>query len=640
VAVYGSGVYDADTYAGLPVDQEVAPRYAVAVTVVVEVAPRYTARREAVVGVVPRYSTRHVVAVDVGARYGMQSVASVDVAPRYGTRQTVSAEYGPRYRSITTVSVDASPRYGTLQMAVVEVAPRYSTPLFASVDAAPRYAVRRTAEVLVAPAYRLLDAAYPSPVMPVPGAASDWSITIEARCGDTVLGVSRAVSAEVTLREGDAASWTVDVLDEDGTHHPENAEGAWHGVMSDNPYDANGDVVRSCSITAREFGQELCFVGLPTSYRYSQMRGNAPLEFTWSGVDRSHKLYREEQTMPTVRSRRGSTVSARSAIQGICDAYGVRLDATRLEDRAVPVQHRQAGKPIDWITELLEVGWETWRMDGDTLTVYFPTPKARAMADWTVDLSSALVEQLGGESNLTAGVSRVTCTRTIEATGRLAEVECYAFGQYSASWSAPAMGIRVRVKQAENGMFSDFLWYDRNGVMRAVTFPRGLGYGDDLLNGSVHGSKSVKFTWGASANVLAAGGAGTVQFIGHAGQSEDSLFGDLSEDVTWTATASSDTYSSDKTAFPRELPDNPLIPNSTWLQRHVDRYLERYGRKSRTRTMRMSHLVLGMRPGDTVREVFAKIHVDRAIYVTEVTHRFSDDPSERYTEYSGVEYVV
>ena len=638
MAVYGSGVYGTDTYAGLPVDQEVAPRYAVTVTV--EVAPRYTARQGAVVGVVPRYSTRHVVAVDVGARYGMQSVASVDVTPRYGTRQAVSAEYSPRYRSFATVSVDASPRYNARQTAVVEVAPRYSTPLFASVDAAPRYAVRRTAEVLVAPVYRILDAAYPSPVMPVPGAASDWSITIEARCGDAVLGVYRAVSAEVTLREGDAASWTVSVLDEDGTHHPENAEGAWHGVMSDNPYDANGDVVRSCSITAREFGQEFCFVGLPTSYRYSQMRGNAPLEFTWSGVDRSHKLYREEQTMPTVRSRRSSTVSARSAIQGICNAYGVRLDATRLEDRAVPVQHRQAGKPIDWITELLEVGWETWRMDGDTLTVYFPTPKAREMADWTVDLSSALVEQLGGESNLTAGVSQVTCTRTIEATGKLAEVECYTFGQYSASWSAPAMGIRVRVKQAENGMFSDFLWYDRNGVMRAVTFPRGLGYGDDLLKGSVHGSKSVKFSWGPSANVLATGGAGTVQFLGHAGQSEDSLFGDLSEDVTWTATASSDAYSSDKTAFPRELPDNPLIPNSTWLQRHVDRYLERYGRKSRTRTMRMSHLVLGMRPGDTVREVFAKIHVDRAIYVTEVTHRFSDDPSERYTEYSGVEYVV
>lgn len=581
MAVYDTGVYDTDTYLNTTVTKSVAARYGLTSWETKSVV----ARHAVTLGVVQSVVARHTVIS--------------------GVRQSVVARYS----------------MGTVERNVVA-----------------RYGVNASVSKSVLPLYRVLDSTA-SPVLSGTTPASDWAITLQAEKSGNRASITRAYYAEVTLRESAPHTWTLRVLDEDGSFNPEKSTSAtWYQRMDDQPYDSGSNYVKKFLLEATYAGQEFSFTGIPTGYRYTATAGNRPLAFEWSGTCQSHKLFREAQTLATVRSTADEVITVTGALGTILAAYGIAYDFHLLAERAVPVQHRQDAKPIDWITELLEVGWDEWRMDGDVFTAYYPRPKALAQADWTCDLGSDLVEEMSVESSLTPAISKVTCTRVIEAGGKLTDpIDLYTFGTYTASWGRPAYGIKHKML-ISGGVASDFKFKDASGTILGVAFPRNASAYPAPLLGAGDGATQVEFTWGEGDDGALSGNLGRLEFSGSFGQREDSLFGSTF-DSTFTHTATSTAYSNDANAFPKELPDNPLIPTPEWLVTHTERYLEKFGRRRRTRSIKLPQLHLGIKPGDTVREKYARLGVDRAVYVTEVTHRFSDNPAERYTTYTALEYV-
>lgn len=150
---------------------------------------------------------------------------------------------------------------------------------------------------------------------------------------------------------------------------------------------------------------------------------------------------------------------------------------------------------------------------------------------------------------------------------------------------------------------------------------------------------SCKYTWGVPAGGGGwAGGGARFRILGTRGQKEDSLFGSTF-DETFTHTEVNAAYIDDPEAFPKELSDNPLIPTPGWMRTHCQRYLQKFGRRARTHTLKLHHLHLLLEPSQTVRLINPRVHADRALYVTEVKHHFSDDPEGRCTEFTALEYL-
>ena len=249
---------------------------------------------------------------------------------------------------------------------------------------------------------------------PATAMVPEFSVDLQAWRPSGAVSIERAYDLAITLRESAAATWELAVRDEDGTYNPDNPTSSiWSQRMTGQAFGPGGHVARQFLVSARYAGMPFQFTGLPTAYGYTQNWRDRTVAFTWRGVDASHRLFREDQTMPDLRSTAREIITVTGAIGTVLDECGIPYDLSALAERAVPFQSRQKAKPIDWVTQLLEVGWEEWRMRGETFVAYYPSPKPKEEAHWTLDFTGALVADYAVESSPTAAVSKVTARRVI-----------------------------------------------------------------------------------------------------------------------------------------------------------------------------------------------------------------------------------
>lgn len=539
-----------------------------------------------------------------------------DAVSRFGARQGVSGVCLHRYSDRRVVG-DLAHRCGGSQAVGGDLLQRVSTPTADYLAAAQ---TGRTAT----------------------GEAPEFSISLQAWRPSGAVSIDRAYDLSITLRESAAATWELAVRDEDGAYNPDNSSSAtWSQRMTGQPFGPGGQVARKLLVAAEYAGVPFQFTGLPTAYGYTQNWRDRTVAFTWRGVDASHRLFREDQTMPDLRSTAREIITVTGAIGTVLAECGIPYDLSALAERAVPFQSRQKAKPIDWVTQLLEVGLEEWRMRGETFIAYYPAPLPKEQAHWTLDFTTALVADYSVESSPTAAVSKVTARRVIEAGGYLAEGELTpsdGYGQFSLSWGQPGYGVGLDIEQQSGGVLSDFIFFDAGGNPKAVMFPR-APYPTNIATGSPNGAVSCKYTWGVPpGNPAISGGYAKFRLRGTLGRRADSLFGSTF-DETFVHEEENTDYLDDPEACPKELPDNPLIPTPEWLQIHCQRYLQKHGRQTRVHRVKLHHLHTLLEPGQTVRILHPAMHLDRAVYVTEVQHRFSDLPDSRYTEFSALEYL-
>lgn len=539
-----------------------------------------------------------------------------DAVSRLGSRQGVSGSCLHRYSDRRVVG-DLAHRCGGSQAVGGDLLQRVSTPTTDYLSVAQ---TGRTAT----------------------GEAPEFSISLQAWRPSGAVSIDRAYDLSITLRESAAATWELAVRDEDGAYNPDNSSSAtWSQRMTGQPFGPGGQVARKLLVAAEYAGVPFQFTGLPTAYGYTQNWRDRTVAFTWRGVDASHRLFREDQTMPDLRSTAREIITVTGAIGTVLAECGIPYDLSALAERAVPFQSRQKAKPIDWVTQLLEVGLEEWRMRGETFIAYYPAPLPKEQAHWTLDFTTALVADYSVESSPTAAVSKVTARRVIEAGGYLAEGELTpsdGYGQFSLSWGQPGYGIGLDIEQQSGGVLSDFIFFDSGGNPKAVMFPR-APYPTNIATGCPNGAVSCKYTWGVPpGNPAISGGYAKFRLRGTLGRRADSLFGSTF-DETFVHEEENTDYFDDPEACPKELPDNPLIPTPEWLQIHCQRYLQKHGRQTRVHRVKLHHLHTLLEPGQTVRILHPAMHLDRAVYVTEVQHRFSDLPDNRYTEFSALEYL-
>lgn len=478
------------------------------------------------------------------------------------------------------------------------------------------------------------------------GASQAVSYTIRAFNQGSIQTIgSYAAEVTITLRENAAASWRLVVDDPEGLLHPERAGGQWQGWLTDDPYVSGytgyaRKFLFSCSYAGAAFD----FVGIPTSsdYELNDSR-QAFSNFVWSGTDVSHILsVRRDQDMSTVDS--ATSLKRRSdVITEICNQYNVQCDLSGLDtDPVVSLMHRSKGQPLSWIIGLLEMMWDVWTVRGETLYCYTPQQKAKENADWTMELDVNLIRAVSVSASFSDAVSRVVMKRTRPANTTVKTVDLNNFGQYNVSFDQDVYSLNWRMTTTSGeGIADTFLLRNSSGVIIGIFNDRAKVYGDKACGGAngLCGRgpvRSVTFTWGAATpDVQGTGAIGQIEFYGVVKSTQEGI--DIGG--VYEVDVSSSVYAGDPNAYPKVFPVNPLFASGSDLTQSAQRFLNRVGRRRRTRRYVLHRLHILLSPGDTVREKIDSIGVDRAVYVTEVTHHFSPDPARRYTEFEAVEYV-
>lgn len=452
----------------------------------------------------------------------------------------------------------------------------------------------------------------------------------------------------VTFTESSPAKWALHILDTTGDYNPANQASPWYGVMTDESYDANDNLVKWIRSGLTYGGQPFEFVGVPTDYSWEQDSFTRYFNFVWQGEDKTEILFRESHTFETARSRLGSITTAQTIISSILSNFGFvgRFD---FPDFVVPVMHMQNSKPIEFIKSLLEVVGAEWILNGDNvLHMYLPTQKQNS--NWTFDLGSGnkLVQNVSVSRSMPEVINQVTISRAREVgqstiseeEGEGNEMICEEFGVYTITFDTPLNGVYFRILESSKGQFNTHIMRNPNGDVIGVIDDVGNNY-PTLHSETGYNVKSIEFNWDAGLNVIATEGYGKIRYFG---TTNDSFVGS-STDVA--ATSEFDTAFTVVARYPAsiakhgvrkiELSPNPLIPNSEIAKITAKEYLRRVWR-NRSVTKYRIPLNFMIRPGDTINEIYAQLSMNRKLYVVESSHNFSNEPSERYSVVSAVEY--
>lgn len=463
--------------------------------------------------------------------------------------------------------------------------------------------------------------------------------------GSDLTGVPSSLT--ITHNESAATTWSIPIEDPTGYYHPKRS-GPWFGVLDNQAFDSGDNIAKKLTAKLTWAGYPYYLVGVPTRYSHSR-NGSPRFEFNWSGVDCSIKLYRRSQTMETLRSTRGAVVTNKQALVTLFETYGIRYDISDLREIPINFQHRQDGRPGDWMQALLDTTMAAWTVEGDTLRCYQPATSGPVKWEYGDD-AYIREDQLDGE--VSEIVNHVVVRRAAEAStappqGDGADnnnsIKMFSFGNsYSQSFNPPLNGIRWEV--SGDGVASDFICRNKKGEVFAVISPRensGISYPTFLINAggsNVNGLASVSWTWGASSPLVpltVTGAAGQITFFGNQGHNVAELV-TQEYDQTYTVEAMDSESISRYGLWKIELRPNPLFMRSEDAQAFANEYIRRKAWDSDPQTFRVN-LNLALRVGDRVRIVDPLLGTEDR-YVTQVTHQVSDDAGQRYTRFRTILY--
>lgn len=456
-------------------------------------------------------------------------------------------------------------------------------------------------------------------------------------------------SFAVVFKESQPAQWMLSIMDPTGKYNPDNTTSAWHNVMDDDAY-TNGLLTKFIRSGLTYGGVAFEFVGVPTQFSYSREFNSRFFSFTWAGVDRSESLFRSAKAYDTKKSRLGEIVTAHQIIRLVLadNGFSCIID---MPDFPVPVMHMQDNKPIEFVKSLMEVMGAEWLQEGDnTIHIYLPTQKS-SNHNWEFDLgsNSNLVYNHSVDSQFPDIYNQVTISRTREVgistpqgeDGEGNEMTVEDFGVYTIEFDTPLNGLYYRVLEQYRGNFNTLVMRDAGGAIVGVLDDVGGVYAPSQRQSTGYNVKSVEFNWDANFEVLATGGFGRIRFFG---TTNDSFSGSSTAtiavsqfDTAFTVIGRYSASYSKHGPKPIELPPNPLIPTEAVAQIYATEYLRKVFRSHKTVKYKVPLNFL-IRPGDTISEVDASLSLNRKVYVVEAAHNFSNEPGDRFSMITCVEY--
>lgn len=435
--------------------------------------------------------------------------------------------------------------------------------------------------------------------------------------------IERAHRVELVFRQSAPSDWSVAVTDEDGTYNPD-APGTWQGVMGDRAHGQDPLAYRRQMILRSIVGGiDRSWTGVPTGNGYHKSAESRKYDFVWQGTDVGLNLWRSDQNLASIRSTAASPVLANGRISNICGTYGVVLGTgLGADDYTVRLLNPNRGKPITAIEQLLEAKQLEWTCARGYLQLYWPLDSTSA---FTYNHSTCNVYDVQqSASSATEIYDQAYGQRVVEASKKLAEKTVTTFANDVA---VPLGGVRnsvsYRISSESNGKFVAVRMLDAGGTV--ITGGANAGTFD--------GVASIKFNWAPPndqyQDATGTYSSGTIEIFG----------ADPDSYSTWESQFEYTSPSQAAVINKRELGALETLWNYTDLQTWVTRWLQRNNRSSRmvTLTVPLNPIVY---PGMAVREINMEIRVQRVLHVVEARHVFTQDPAQRRSVLSCVEYTL
>jgi len=489
--------------------------------------------------------------------------------------------------------------------------------------------------------------------------ASEWDLAITQVGGDIsgifVVGtkslgeIPAAFTVNLNLSAPSTAS--IDVVDPLYKYIPE-APGEWHNIMDEQPLDANYQTPKELKANIIWGGRTFNYKFIGRSWNQANDWLNRQQTFQWGLSDHSLKWQSDYESQATVRSTRDAIVTNVDSIKELGTLYNVKTDMRGISfNHPLPVQHRQSGRPLDWVNDLVtETLQDDWTfVNGDTFTPFSPDPKHPKV---TIDFSKhAMEEQSSGEwSDI---YNWVVLTRAVESGahgGAVKVMEVDTFGTYTVVFDEPVFAPQWNIESASQGIFSDFLYKDAAGKVTQVQgarAPFAQAYGLNYSNGGPAAAiKSITFTWGIPANIVGLLGAyGRIVFRATpypdaetwGGAQLDRIRGTVTDPLPLFRSEAKDLESIAKYGVRKiEMSANPQIPTKQLGDIIAQRILKKVSRRSRSGSVKI-YLNPEITPGLVIKEKIIP-GFERIRIITSVEHKFSKDPGDRYTRYQGLTY--
>lgn len=496
--------------------------------------------------------------------------------------------------------------------------------------------------------------AYPSGPL-----VSEWDLAITQVGGDIsgifVVGtkslgeIPAAFTVNLNLSAPSTAS--IEVIDPFYTYVPE-APGEWHNIMDEQPLTATYQTPKELRAGITWGGRTFDYKFIGRSWETSNDWLNRQQSFSWGLSDHSLKWQSDYESQATVRSSRDSIVTNVDSIRELGALYNVKTDMRGISfNHPLPVQHRQSGRPLDWVNDLVnETLQDDWTfVNGDTFTPFYPDPKHPKVV---IDFSKhAMEEQSSGEW---ADIYNwVVLTRAVEGGahgGAIKVMEVDTFGTYTVVFDEPVFAPQWNIESASQGIFSDFLYKDAGGrvvMIQGARAPSSLAYGVAFASGGPSvGVKSITFTWGIPANIVGLLGAyGRIIFRATpypdpetwGGAQLDRVRGTVTDPLPLFRSEAKDVESIAKYGVRKiEMSANPQIPTKQLGDIIAQRILTKVSRRSRSGSVKI-YLNPEITPGLVIKEKIIP-GFERIRIITSVEHRFSKDPGDRYTRYQALTY--
>lgn len=312
---------------------------------------------------------------------------------------------------------------------------------------------------------------------------------------------------EIVHGRSQAVTWACYIVDDTGKYHPAKIGGEYEGVFGRGQHHK----MRAHILWG---GREFRYTGWASGFGHQRSNRDSGWfrDMVWSGVDESKPFFAPRKTMPTVRSTRSKVVRKAAVAAEILAAAG-GFSVSGLKDGPIRLFHRQSGRYGDWLARLVEMAGQEWHLIGKRVEVYDALAGCGAKFTYSV---STPVRSESYDSAVADVITRVLVRRVQEAESRGAEEPevCTTFGTYTKSWPEDMHAIQPEPIEAQLGAFSDYIYRNAKGNVVAVRGSRGGVYPAHLMTAPIRSVRSVEYTFGAQAGVLASEGYGRILFRG------------------------------------------------------------------------------------------------------------------------------
>lgn len=618
-----------------------------------------------------RYLTSQAMGADLLARYRQPGEpVGADLAARYAARFGVGASLLTRYRSSQPVGAVLLARYAPPMVALAELAARYRTPQGTgqalparysagsatvagrvSVDLAARYKSARTVRQDMSHAYwaqpQDVTAGVSQYEAAWTGSEAEPQLQITLTAGGQDLEGAPS-GLQITHNESAAARWQLTIMDSTGKYHPHKNGGDWEGVMDAQAFDANDTVTKTFNAAITYAGHNYRFVGVPDAYGHARSWQSRAFDFVWSGIDLSARLFRKAQRLETIRAEREERLTQIDLLNDLLPRYVGSYSLIGLPPVRVRLQHRQDIRGGDGMQALLDLTMAQWRMRGNTLVCWQPGAAGRT---WRYE-GDAIMYEDSLQAQTGQIVNKVIVRRAVEGgkvQGNTRDSDetgtaLYTFGVQTESFSPPVNALQWRV--TGGGNISDVICRNSQGIIVSVlsaTVP--ALWPTHLVGAAPHNVASVEYTWGAPPGVLAAGASGTIRFFGAPTDHAEVLPPGEPEPPAYVVEMPSTDYPHDRATASQgkyglrvhELSPNPLLYGEEEAALWASAFLDRNCEPPDPLTCRVP-LNLAMEVGDWVVIEDQVLGTADRRYITQVTHSIYDDPAQRFTRFTAINY--